>query len=43
LIGEDRWKSYPSWRQKNGKGRSGGFVSDGTIRDEMAKRNPKTV
>ena len=36
LIGEDRWKSYPIWRQKNGKGRSGGKVSDGTIRDEMA-------
>jgi len=35
LIGEDRWKSYPIWRQKNGKGRSGGKVSDGTIRDEM--------
>lgn len=36
LIGEDRWKSYPIWRQKNGKGRSGGRVSDGTIRDEMS-------
>jgi integrase len=36
LIGEDRWKSYPSWRQANGKGRSGGRVSDGTIRDEMS-------
>jgi integrase len=36
LIGEDRWQSYPIWRQKNGKGRSGGKVSDGTIRDEMA-------
>lgn len=35
LIGEDRWKGYPSWRHKNGKGRSGGRVSDGTIRDEM--------
>lgn len=34
-IGEDRWKSYPVWRQKNGKGRSGGRVSTGTIRDEM--------
>lgn len=35
LLGEDRWKSFPSWRQKTGKGRSGGKVSDGTIRDEM--------
>jgi len=35
LIGEDRWKSYPSWRHKTGKGRSGGRVSDGTVRDEM--------
>jgi integrase len=34
-LGADRWKSYPVWRQKNGKGRSGGRVSDGTIRDEM--------
>jgi integrase len=36
LIGEDRWKSYPSHRQRTGKGRSGGAVSEGTIRDEMA-------
>ena len=36
LIGQDKWKSYPSWRQKNGKGRSRDKVSDGTIRDEMA-------
>ncbi|MDO9223584.1 MAG: site-specific integrase [Caulobacter sp.] len=36
LIGSDRWEHYPIWRQKNGKGRSGGLVSDGTIRDEMA-------
>jgi integrase len=35
-LGEDRWKAFPAWRQKNGKGRSGGRVSDGTIRDEMA-------
>ncbi|MCF3946294.1 tyrosine-type recombinase/integrase [Acidiphilium iwatense] len=35
-IGKDRWTSYPIWRQKNGKGRSGGMVSEGTIRDEMA-------
>jgi integrase len=35
-IGEERWKGYPAWRQKTGKGRSGGRVSDGTIRDEMA-------
>ena len=34
-LGQDRWKSYPVWRHKNGKGRSGGRVSDGTIRDEM--------
>src|ERR1700733_8817622 len=36
LIGQDRWKSYPSHRLRTGKGRSGGAVSDGTIRDEMA-------
>ncbi|HWA89787.1 MAG TPA: hypothetical protein VG889_07120 [Rhizomicrobium sp.] len=36
LIAEDRWKSYPAHRQRTGKGRSGGRVSEGTIRDEMA-------
>ena len=36
LIGQDRWDRYPIWRQQNGKGRSGGLVSAGTIRDEMA-------
>ena len=36
LIGSDRWAEYPIWRQQNGKGRSGGMVSDGTVRDEMA-------
>lgn len=36
LIGQDRWNEYPVWRQRNGKGRSGGKVSDGTIRSEMA-------
>lgn len=36
LIGLDKWASYPMWRQANGKGRSGGKVSVGTIRDEMA-------
>ncbi len=36
LIGPDRWKDYPIWRQKNGKGRSTDHVSDGTIRSEMA-------
>ncbi|MGA3003489.1 MAG: site-specific integrase [Acetobacteraceae bacterium] len=35
-LAEDRWTAYPIWRQKNGKGRSGGRVSEGTIRDEMA-------
>lgn len=35
-LGTDRWKTYPAWRQKTGKGRSGGRVSVGTIRDEMA-------
>ncbi len=35
LIGQDRWTDYPVWRQANGKGRSGGRVSDGTVRDEM--------
>jgi integrase len=34
-LGVDRWKSFPAWRQKTGKGRSGGRVSVGTIRDEM--------
>lgn len=34
-LGQDRWTAYPVWRHKNGKGRSGGRVSDGTIRDEM--------
>jgi len=36
LIGQDKWKSYPVWRQETGTGRSGGRVSNGTIRDEMA-------
>ena len=36
LIGQDRWAAYPIWRRLNGKGRSGGAVSSGTIRDEMA-------
>jgi integrase len=36
LIGPDRWKDYPIWRQKNGKGRTKDEVSDGTIRDEMS-------
>jgi len=35
LLGQDRWEKYPIWRQKNGEGRSGGLVSDGTIRSEM--------
>lgn len=35
LITGDKWKTYPIWRQQTGKGRSGGRVSDGTIRDEM--------
>jgi integrase len=35
LIGQDRWGEYPIWRQQNGKGRSGGAVSAGTVRDEM--------
>ena len=35
LIGEDRWKGYPIWRQANGKGRNGKKVSDWTIRSEM--------
>jgi integrase len=34
-LGTERWKAYPAWRQKTGKGRSGGRVSAGTIRDEM--------
>jgi integrase len=34
-LGEDRWKAFPAWRQRNGKGRSGGRVSDATIRSEM--------
>src|ERR1700687_722957 len=36
LLAQDRWQEYPIWRQKNGEGRSGGRVSDGTIRSEMA-------
>lgn len=36
LVGQDKWLGYPMWRQENGKGRSGGRVSPGTIRDEMA-------
>lgn len=36
LIGEDRWKGYPSWRKKDQVGRCGAAVSDGTIRSEMA-------
>jgi integrase len=36
LIGQDRWAEYPIWRKENGRGRSGGAVSDGTVRDEMA-------
>lgn len=36
LIGQDKWEGYPVWRQGNGKGRSGGLVSEGTIRDEMS-------
>jgi integrase len=35
LIGQDRWQSYPIWRQKNGKGRNG-RVSDASIRTEMS-------
>jgi integrase len=35
LIGQDRWLSYPLWRQRNGKGRNG-RVSDASIRTEMA-------
>ena len=35
LIGEAHWKTYPTWRKKNGRGRSGGMVSDGAIRQEM--------
>jgi integrase len=43
LIGQDRWVSYPLWRQKNGKGRNAWpddktppRVSDASIRTEMA-------
>jgi integrase len=35
LIGQDKWNDYPTWRLTNYKGRSGGLISDGTIRDEM--------
>ena len=35
-IAEENWKRYPAHRQSTGKGRSGGRVSEGTIRDEMA-------
>jgi integrase len=36
LIGQDRWERYPLWRQKNGKGRNGGLVSEASIRTEMS-------
>ena len=36
LIEPARWSEYPIWRQANGKGRSGGRVSPGTIRDGLA-------
>lgn len=35
LITQEKWDKYPVWRQKNGEGRSGGLVSDATIRSEM--------
>lgn len=35
LLSQDKWKEYPIWRQAHGKGRSGGRVSDATIRSEM--------
>lgn len=35
LVTEERWKKYPTWRRNNGKGRSGGLVSEATIRSEM--------
>lgn len=35
LIGQDKWDDYPTWRLTNGKGRSGGRMSEGTVRDEM--------
>lgn len=34
-LGQDRWENYPVWRQANGKGRTGGRVSEATIRSEM--------
>lgn len=36
LVGPDKWTEYPMWRHNTGKGRSGGRVSDSTIRSEMA-------
>jgi integrase len=36
LIGQDKRDDYPVWRQSTGKGRSGGRVSEATIRSEMA-------
>lgn len=35
LIGQDKWDDFPVWRQSNGKGRSGGRVSEATVRSEM--------
>jgi integrase len=35
LISQDKWNNYSMWRQSTGKGRSGGRVSDATIRSEM--------
>ena len=35
LIGEEKWRSYPHWRKKNGKSIGPGGVKDSTIRHEM--------
>lgn len=35
LVTQDKWDKYPVWRHKNGEGRSGGRVSDATVRSEM--------
>lgn len=36
LIGQDKWDGYVVWRHSTGKSKSGGRISDGTIRSEMS-------
>ena len=34
-MGEEKWKEYPLWRKRTGKGARGEPVQDGTIRHEL--------